>query len=161
MASRRPSARVGILALKNKSTGRCKFIQFTLDYDLAEEIVKKIERVNRHVRDDTLPDKINDDAICDLCSFNEVCLPDVYHDGEIIFDEELEADINQLMELRSSIKPLQDEYDELNEKLKKKLHGVQKAIVGDCVIMGKMVTKKPFTYNGGEYWDMRIKKIKK
>jgi len=145
----------GLFLFKNKQTGALKEIPMSLDYDLGEKLLKKAEAINKHVADGTLPDCIPyDEQICGDCGFEHICLPDVKRDAlEIQTDPELEAKIERWFELKSH----KSEYDTLDKEVKAQLKNQEKIVIGDYLIMGKIVQRKGFTVADGEYWKTTIK----
>lgn len=67
----------GILLLKNKSTGALKQINVELDYTLGEQCIRTCEAINKHIKNETIPDKIIDISTCKKCPFKLICLPDI------------------------------------------------------------------------------------
>lgn len=124
----------GVILFKNKVSGRLKEIWLELDYDYTEVLLKKVESVNRHCADGTLPLRIEyDERICGECGYRHICVPPVNRAGmEFKNDIELENLLNRYFEL----KPIVDEYNEIDEQLKERLKGVVKTICGDYLIDG-------------------------
>jgi len=146
----------GILYLKNALTWEPKTIWVDLDYNYTDRIIKKLEEVNRHIENGTLPEGINDADICPDCPFFHLCLPELYGEELPIQDDsELEA---ILMEWES-LKPAYSRYQELDKELKKRLEGVEKAIIGEWLITGKYVERKGYTVEPGIYWQRKIRRL--
>jgi hypothetical protein len=126
----------GFFILKNKSNGQIKVIRVELDYDFAESLLQKCERINNHVANETLPDTIDDIDICERCDhFGRNCDPSLNFGEGATFIEDDEFIL--LLERREELKPLVKEYKELDEIRKKKLQGVAQAIAGPFLITGK------------------------
>ena len=106
----------GILLFRDKSSGRYKQINVPLDYQLVEETLKKFELVNKHIRENTLPERIADLTICKTCPFRALCLPDTnFGDGvKLVSDNYLE----QLIEKRQAVEISASEYDGFDKELK-------------------------------------------
>jgi len=98
--------------------GHYKLIPVYLDYGECEWILKRIEANWKHVKDRTYPNPIEyESKICDRCAFNHICLPDIKTEGaNFIESEELEARLQR----RAELKPLADEYDEIDDEVKTK-----------------------------------------
>ena len=106
----------GILLFRDKNSGRYKQINVAIDYTFLESILKKFELVNEHIKNGTLPDRVEDLTICKNCPFRAECLPDVSF-GEAmrpVSDDYLV----QLIERRASLADLSSEYNQLDEELK-------------------------------------------
>ena len=68
-----------LMLLKDKSTGAIAQIHVELDFDYAESLLLRAERINEHVDNETLPERIMfDEEICSerFCPFLNLCLPD-------------------------------------------------------------------------------------
>ena len=148
----------GLMLCKNKVNGQLKEIPFILDYGYAEEIIKRLEEVNRHVAAGTLPNQEWADDMCPDCSFVHICAPD--RSGvelQIINDQELEWKLNRLDEL----KPIMAEYEALDEEIKERLKGKEKFCVGNWLIQGKWVENKGGVreINPYRYWIPKIQKL--
>jgi CRISPR/Cas system-associated exonuclease Cas4 (RecB family) len=147
----------GLMVLKNKNDGRIKILDVMLDYDLAESLAKKAEAINAHVAAGTLPEPIEwDDNLCGRCGFYpHLCMPDIVREGaEIMDDPDLEAEL----ERREILKPLASEYEKLEDTLKKKLNG-RTGFCGSFEIGGKIVERKEYKVDAGEYWRRNIRKL--
>ena len=143
----------GCFYIKRIPGFRPKQIWIDLDFTFAEEILKKLERVNKHVKEETLPEGQKDYDICNYCSFLHICLPDmVGTEIEIINEQEVEEAINRCQEL----KPLVSEYNKTDKFWKAKVKEKEKILVGGYIITGKWITKKGFTTQDSEYWQSKI-----
>lgn len=146
----------GILYIKNALTWEPKCIWVELDYDYADRIVRKLEEVNRHVEEGTVPEGINDADICPDCPFFHICLPEIKGQDLPIEDD---SELISLLSEWEELKPLAARYNEIDGLLKKRLEGVEKAIVGNWLITGKYVERKGYTVEPGVYWQRKIRKI--
>lgn len=113
----------GIYILKNKQTGRLKFIHAKLDYDYVEDLLKKAESINKNVTDGTIPDGIDDMSICKGCQFRLLCFKDQdWGEGLIYFDDEI---ISRKIEEMNKLEPVASDHkkikDEVNENIKNKV----------------------------------------
>ena len=106
----------GILLFRDKNSGRYKQINVPLDYQLVEEVLKKFEAVNKHIKENTLPERINDLTICKTCPFRAECLPDIsFGDAVQIVSDNYLA---QLIEKREKVSSEASEYDKFDKELK-------------------------------------------
>jgi hypothetical protein len=70
-------------------------------------------------------------------------------------DPELESKLDR----RAALKPLADEYKALDEDIKGALREKDRLAIGNWLVTGKWVERKPYTVNGGKYWLPTIKRI--
>jgi hypothetical protein len=148
----------GFLILKNKSTGELKEIEVRLDLEYAEGILKKLERVNRHVAAGTVPPAIPyDEDICERCPFFQTtCLVEVKRTAlELSDDAELAEDLAR----REVLKPMAAEYDKLDKAVKTKVKGQEKVACGNFLILGKEVSRKGYQVKDTTFWQSTIKPI--
>lgn len=147
----------GFFLLKNKVTGAMKEIPVDLDYELAESLLKKAEQINRHVAEGSVPDPIEwDDDCCSECGYIHICLPDRSGKEIQVLDRpELEIMLARLEE----IKPLVDEYNELDRDVKEAIKGQDNLLLGNWLVKGKWIEKKEFTVKPSKYWQSKITKI--
>ena len=106
----------GILLFRDKNSGRYKQINVPLDYQLVEDVLKKFEAVNAHIKAGTQPDRVADLTVCKNCPFRALCLPDVsFGDGvQLVSDNYLV----HLIEKRITIESAATEYDAIDKELK-------------------------------------------
>lgn len=149
----------GLFLLINKLNYQPKEIWMALDYQFCEELVKKAERINQHMKKNTLPERIQEFDTCMRCAFRHICLPDLKAaEGiEIIDSEEMDAELERYHEL----KPLKSEYEQLDRKLKQQLEGKNNLSIGDWLVMGKWVefTKKAQPEQQVKFWKKKIVRI--
>jgi CRISPR/Cas system-associated exonuclease Cas4 (RecB family) len=145
-----------LLYLKNALTWEPKSIWITLDYDFADELVRKLEDVNKHVRDNTVPEGINDADICPDCPFFHICLPEIKGEGLPIQDDQ---DLIAILEEWESLRPAYTRYQQLDAILKQRLEGVERLMVGNWLITGRWLERKGYVVEPGRYWQRKIRKI--
>ena len=125
-----------LFLLKNKSTGKLKEILISLDYEFAESLVQKAERVNEAVRTKTTPPPIEWGDTCEKCGFNHICLQEVVR-------KEIEFKIDPMAEERIDgwfeLKQWADKWKDLDAWKKKYFNGVTKLIIGNYLITGKPI----------------------
>jgi CRISPR/Cas system-associated exonuclease Cas4 (RecB family) len=117
-----------IWILINKSSGRMKQLNYELDYDFAEEILKRCEEINSHIKNNTLPDFYKQDPdYCEKCQYFHICTPPLERESiELIVDEMLINDVEEMQGLEESSK----KYETLKKELKDKLKDTPKAMIG-------------------------------
>lgn len=108
----------GMIMLKNKVTGELKQINFKMEgavLELAETYLKKLDIVNKCVKEGHYPERIDDRSVCDMCDFAKICIPDELNDSiQFLDDDALKKAIDEYFEL----KPLAERYEEVNDSLK-------------------------------------------
>lgn len=124
-----------LLILKNRALWKLKYFLIELDYDRADELLKKAERINEHIANKTLPDRIKYDVdVCGWCDYQYLCLPSIQiESASLIKDDPAFIElINQHEELREPKR----KYDVLHKKIKElfKACGVPTIIAGDYEI---------------------------
>lgn len=130
-----------------------KQIWIALDFTFAEEILKKLERINKHIKEGTEPAGINQPDICQYCGFLHICLPDMIgKEIEVIDEIEIEEAIKRCEELKPAIV----EHDKLEKKWKDALKGKEKVMIGDHIIIGRWVERKGFVVPDSKFWQSKI-----
>jgi len=150
----------GIFILKNKNNGQLKEIEMALDYELGEKLLKKAELVNQCVANNTLPERIEyDEDICGECGYLQLCLPEVKRDAvELSEDTELGQKLNKWKELKEKAK----EFEVLDKEIKAIFQEKEKIIIGDFLVTGKWITRKPqiIEIKETKYWKINIQSLK-
>ena len=154
----------GYFILKNKSTGQIKVIELTLDYEYAEQLIQKIERINHYVDNNEVPPVTVDATVCKTCPFLQVCMPDIKNTS-IIFDDDsdLVKLINRRNELQKQLeqtKAIEKELRSVEELIKKAVTGKEKIIAGDYLITGKYVKRAGYEVKETQYWTYKIESLK-
>ena len=152
------SEELGLFFLKNKVSGALKQIPMPLNYDLAEEVLQKCEKINVHVTAKTLPDQVEwEDSVCGQCGFLHICYPgrDFGEGLKVVDDAELEAMLNKRNSLAGAMKA----YTEVDVALKAAIKGKTGLLIGDWQINGKWCERKGYEVKASKYWLPSIKKI--
>ena len=131
----------GIFLFKDKITGLWTLVVVTLDYDVAEQLLKRAERVRDHVRAGTLPDRLADRSECNGCPFRDsICHPAEAPVDPLLFvaDEKLLAQLEEHDRYKRPAK----RWKKLDDVLKERF----KMTAGDRFVVGNengfMVTKR-------------------
>lgn len=144
----------GFFALTNKLTGETKFIEMPFDWDYADALLKKAERIYKCIKEETLPDACDDILFCENCSIAHICgtrrIP-----ADIMIDEELDALIKKKQELA----PLKSEYEKVDKEIKAKVGEREKVITGEYLIQRKSFTKNAYTVPASTQYRIYIKKL--
>lgn len=136
-----------------------KLIEFPLDMDYCEGLLKKAAAVNQAIQDETPPVKLNDSDECPRCKFASFCCPDFTTGKEMQISDngELEAIMNRLEELD----PLASEYAELEKQRDALLIKGQDVVCGKWLVTWKKTvteykSKTAYTLEG---WRKKIVKV--
>ena len=141
-----------------KGTFSYRFIPMELDYEYAEGILQKAERINQHVADGALPECFID--LCDEdCPFYHLCLPakDCGAGAEI----ETDPEFLDLLERRQELMPVSKEYEQANREIKERCGTRPLIIAGDFEITGTMRQRTGYTVEDTSYWNVSIKRLNK
>ena len=134
-----------------------KLVPCRLDYEFAERILQKLERVNSHVAAGTYPDRCEySDGLCAQCPFRHLCLPDKdYGSAEFIADSDFISTLERREELKESVK----EYEELDEEVKSRVKPYETDIIaGNFLLKRKHIVKtiQPKAAYTQDYWTTTI-----
>ncbi|MDD5722662.1 MAG: hypothetical protein PHY29_02855 [Syntrophales bacterium] len=147
----------GVFILKNKVNGAMKEVWMSLDYDLGEATLKKIERVNRHIEHGFVPDPIEwDDDICGECPFLHICLPDRTVDAMKIEDD---TELLSLLNQREALVANHKQYEEIDKEIKERIKERDKLLVGPWFIEGGWKDRKGYEVKPSRYWQSKIIKV--
>ena len=67
----------GYFALCNKLTGEIKLIEVLFDYEYAEKILQKAERIYKCLEKNELPASCDDISVCEYCDLAHVCTANI------------------------------------------------------------------------------------
>ncbi len=153
----------GLFVLKNKVNGWIKLLDVPLDYEAADVIVKKLERVNQALKANKEPDWIKDAGVCGDCGFKQICLPALqYGEGVMIGSEELVQLIEEQEELERKLeepKAVKKRLEEVKELIKEMTKDKESVIAGNYLISGKWVERKGFEVKPSRYWTVEHTRI--
>ena len=105
-----------------------KLIPVVLDYGECENILTRLEKNWKHIKDKTYPEKINySESICGHCGFAHICLPNAENKGAKFIDNTvLEEKLNR----REELKELKSEYENIDDEIKEIFQNIPEAFVG-------------------------------
>lgn len=143
----------GVFIFKDKSSGQLKEIWMDLDFEFAESLVQRCERINAHVANGTTPEPIpwNED-ICGRCAYAHICLPEAKREAIDLTDN---PELEQKLIRRQALDPLRKEYADLDDEVKGMVREKPKVLCGDFLITGKWIEPK----NKPKYWKSDIQLI--
>lgn len=148
----------GYYIFKSKTSGWLKLIPSTLDWTLADALVKRSQEIDRMVAAKIDPDPIPyADDVCGRCGFMQLCYPpkDFGEGAELITDQTFIDDLTEWERL----KPLAAQYDALDKSIGKRVNKHPLVMAGDFVIEGKEIPRKGFTVEAGTTWRKTIRRL--
>lgn len=145
----------GFFALTNKLTGQTKFIEMPFDYEYADSLLKKAERIYAALEVETPPDSCEDVSVCEKCSLQHICGQVKRVPADIELDDELENLINRKQELATAKR----EYEEVDKEIKARVGEREKVITGSYLITRNRIERKEYTVAARTEYRLTIKKL--
>lgn len=145
----------GFFALTNKLTGETKMIRMDFDWDMADALLKKAERIYKAIGEKKEPGAVEDMAMCEGCRLAHVCgahrgmEPDIEMDGEL----------NGLIAQKYDLKQYVNQYAEIDSAIKSRVGEREKVITGDYLVRRKRIQRKPYTVPGRTEYRLQIQKL--
>lgn len=146
---------IGFFVLTNKLTGEIKIIDVPFDWQRADALLKKGERIYKALETDTPPDSCDDISVCESCGLRHICTAAIDRAEMEIDDGELEAAIDRKNELSTAYR----EYQEIGERIKRIVGEREKVLAGQYVVMTKVIDKKGFTVEPRQERRITIKRL--
>jgi len=145
--------------LGRKGTYDVKFLKVELDYEYAETILAKLERVNAHIDAGTLPDQINDHNVCNVCEYRiTVCRPPVFYGpGAQVADPDVEVLLNLREKLRVERSAAEKAFKEVDDQAKALVQSRPVVIAGHWQLTKTSRTRKPSP--GSTYEQITIRNL--
>lgn len=145
----------GFFVLTNKLTGEIKIIDVPFDWDRADALLKKGERIYKALETDTPPESCDDISVCENCGLRHICTAAIDRAEMEIDDGELEAAIDR----KNELSPAYREYQEIGERIKRIVGEREKVLAGQYVVMTKVIDKKGFTVEPRQERRITIKRL--
>lgn len=147
-----------LLLFKDKSSGDVHLIRVNLEPERAKALLEKADRINAHVKAETLPDQINDPDLCPKCPFRTHCGPAILHAPLMPTDD---PELAEMIERHQELKPYASEYNKLDRAIKSTLKAWDglKFLVGKYLIIGKVVKRSAYHVDASEYTQYKIQEI--
>lgn len=148
----------GFFVLTNKLNGRIKIIEVPFDWDRADALLKKGERIYEAIADQTgktIPDACGDISVCEECSMRYLCTVERARTDTEIDDGELEDKINRRMELS----PYKKEYEVVDSDIKALMRDRDRVLAGQFLVEKKIIHKQEYTVKARDETRVTIKRI--
>lgn len=133
----------GFFILTNKLTGQIKVIEVPFDWDKADALLKKGERIYAALADETgatVPAACEDQSVCERCSLRHICTAAHARPEASIDDGTLEDIIDKRNELRAGY----EAYREADEEFKRAVGNRDKIITGKYLVQSKIISKQEY-----------------
>lgn len=145
----------GFFALTNKLTGQTKFIEMPFDYEYAESLLQKAERIYKALDENTPPESCDDVNVCENCPLQHICGDMKRVPADVEIDDELETLINKKQELAAAKR----EYEEVDKQIKARVGEREKIITGSYLITRNKIERKEYTVSARTEYRLQIKKL--
>ena len=124
-----------LICVNKTNLYQIKLIEFPLDMEYADGLIKRADDVELYVANEELPDRINQPDECSRCAFVHICNPELQSTGnmELVDNPQLEEVLAELVDL----KPAKQAYDAADRKMKAFLPRGQECICGEYMVTWK------------------------
>lgn len=152
----------GFFYFKDKLTNRPKIVWVYLEsyMEYAESLIQKAETIEKHIKANTLPERITNLDVCQHCEFLEYCAPDIQL-GENLELLQNDPELVEKLNRRESLKSYQKEYRELDDEIKGrfKLLAKPKVSIDDYIITVTERKRDGYVVEPTTYFDVRIRHL--
>lgn len=148
----------GFFVLTNKLNGRIKIIEVPFDWDRADALLKKAERIYKALEDSTggyLPEACDNLSVCEGCSLRHICTAAHTRPETEIDGGELEEKIMR----RMALSPYKREYETVNDEIKALMRGRACVLAGDFLVETRTIHKQEYTVKARDETRVIIRKI--
>lgn len=148
----------GFFILTNKLTGELKIIEVPFDWNRADALLKKGERIYAALADqkgETVPEACDDVTVCEQCQMRHLCTASHEREAAEIDDGELEAAIDRKNELSAAYR----EYNEVGDRIKKMVGEREKVISGKYVVTTKLIQRGEYMVAARQERRVQIKRL--
>lgn len=145
----------GFFAITNKLTGETKFIEMQFDYEYAESLLQKAERIYKALEDETPPEACEDISFCEGCPLAHIC-------GEcrrVPADVDIDEELDKLIARKEELAPAKAEYEKVDREIKSRVGERDKVITGAYLIQRSEVKRKGYTVPDSVYYKINIKRL--
>lgn len=145
----------GFFILTNKLTGKLKIIEVPFDWECADALLKKGERVYAALAGGDIPDACEDITVCEQCSLRHICTANIQRPATDIDGGELEALIDRKNELAEGYRA----YNEANNEIKRLMGERESVLAGKYVVTSKIIEKKAYTVEARQERRITVRRL--
>ena len=146
----------GYFALCNKLTGEIKLIEVPFDYDYAEKILQKAERIYKCIAEKKLPESCEDISVCEYCDLAHVCTANI---KRVETDVDVSGELDELIEKKQKLSESYREYQEVNDLIKKAVGEREKIISNKYVFERKVIHKNEYIVQARDEVRINVKRL--
>ena len=146
----------GYFALCNKLTGEIKLIEVPFDYEYAEKILQKAERIYKCLEKNELPPSCDDISVCEYCDLAHVCTANI---KRIETDIDTTGELDELIDKKQELAPAYREYSEINDKIKKVVGEREKVLSNKYLFERKVIHKEGYTVSPRDEVRINVKRL--
>lgn len=146
----------GYFALCNKLTGEIKLIEVPFDYDYAEKILQKAERIYKCIEKEELPASCEDISVCEYCDLAHVCTANI---KRIETDIDTTGELDELIDKKQELAKPYREYQEINDKIKKVVGEREKVLSNKYIFERKTIHKNEYTVLARDEIRINVKRL--
>lgn len=145
----------GFFILANKLTGALKIIDVPFDWDRADALLKKGERIYKALETGAQPEACDDLTVCENCNLRHLCTAAIDRTEAEIDDGELESAIDR----KNEFAPAYRAYNDACEEIKRIFGERETVIAGKYVVTAKIVTRAEYTVQARQERRITVKRL--
>lgn len=146
----------GYFALCNKLTGEIKLIEVPFDYEYAEKILQKAERIYKCLEKNELPASCDDISVCEYCDLAHVCTANI---KRVETDVDITGELDELIDKKQELAPAYREYSEINDKIKKVVGEREKVLSNKYIFERKVIHKEGYKVSPRDEIRINVKRL--
>lgn len=146
----------GYFALCNKLTGEIKLIEVPFDYEYAEKILQKAEKIYKCLEKNELPPSCDDISVCEYCDLAHVCTANI---KRVETDVDTTGELDELIDKKQELAPAYREYSEINDKIKKVVGEREKVLSNKYLFERKVIHKEGYTVSPRDEVRINVKRL--
>lgn len=146
----------GYFALCNKLTGEIKLIEVPFDYEYAEKILQKAERIYKCLEKNELPPSCDDISVCEYCDLAHVCTANI---KRVETEVDTTGELDELIDKKQELAPAYREYSEINDKIKKVVGEREKVLSNKYLFERKVIHKEGYTVSPRDEVRINVKRL--